>query len=104
MLKRVMNISIILFFISCNQKIEGVIVDKITMLPIDSVAVLERDPKDSYPHYHTFSDKHGKFSFLKSNRNSILYFSKNGYEDLRVKFNGIPLIPKIGDTIYLSRK
>ena len=104
MLKKFFYIPIILPLISCKQNIQGIILDEKTKLPIDSVAVLERNPEDSYPHAYTLSDRNGKFSFTKETRNSVLYFTKFGYEDLRVKFKRFSFFSTDGDTVYLTRK
>ncbi|MEO7046710.1 MAG: hypothetical protein ABI091_15500 [Ferruginibacter sp.] len=97
-------ISFLLLLNSCKQNIQGIILDVETKTPIDSVAVLERNPEDSYPHPYTLSDKNGKFSFTKETRNSVLYFSKSGYEDLRVKFKRFSPLAILRDTIYLTKK
>lgn len=94
----------ILFLISCKQKIEGIILDKSTKTPIDSVVVSEHSIFNSYPYPYEQSNRYGLFSFTKESRNSILYFYKAGYNELRVEFDNDHISKTSGDTIYLIKK
>ena len=93
-----------LFLVSCEQKVDGIILDKSTNAPIENVTVMEYNPTDSYPHPYTQSNKKGFFSFVKKKMNSIVYFSKLGYKDLRIQFDRSSFHSISGDTIYLIRQ
>jgi hypothetical protein len=93
-----------LSIISCKQKIEGVIVDESSKMPIDSVAIAEHSFSNSYPYPFKQSNKYGIFSFTKENRNSILYFYKAGYDELRVDFGRNSILGKSNNKIYLIKK
>ena len=100
MLKRNIYFFILsLALLSCKQKIHGIILDKITKSVIDSVAVSEHSFENSYPYHYEYSDGNGHFSFSKEIRNSVLYFYKRDYNELRVDFKN-----NYSDTIYLDRK
>jgi hypothetical protein len=99
----------VLFLCSCDcyQKANGVVLDNETKQPLEKVAFGKYEKQDTTNSYssRSFSDDKGQFEY-SSTGGSLgscyfdLYFSKEGYESIKVRFQQISM----NDTVYLKRK
>ena len=99
-------IGITISFSSCDAVVEsnGMILDKDTKLPLDSVAIGMYEIEDSSKNYtlHEYSDEHGDYKYhrISSSNTFDLYFIKKGYKtkkkELHTTFGMV-------DTIYMER-
>jgi hypothetical protein len=95
-------ISVLVFgLVSCKQNVIGVILEKESRMPIESVSISGKDLRlNSYPFTVVNSDKHGHFKFEKKSKDSLLFFWKLGYKNLKLKVvEGKPI-----DTIYMEKE
>lgn len=74
----------------CSIKVTGVILDKETGLPIDSVAIGRTDTIDLDNPFNdkAYSDSTGKYNYHRisgSCNTVILYFIKKGYKTLKIE-------------------
>jgi hypothetical protein len=91
---------------NCVQKAEGIILDKETKAPLDSVSVTSVDvAKNTVPYPIEYSAKSGQFKFSKISGgitqcpDLTLYFYKKGFKQNRVTFNSY----SVNDTIFLEK-
>ena len=94
-----------IFFIGfgCKQEIQGITLDKNSRQPLNKVAVSEHSFSNSYPYHYEESNTDGFFSITKEKRNSVLYFYKDGYKEVRLDF-GFKIMWTKPDTIFLEKK
>ena len=87
----------------CFQQAEGIVLDKNTKMPIDSVTIVSTNTPDNVK---IFSTKTGQFKFNKTSGgitdcpDLTLYFYKKGFKQNRSTFKS----NSVNDTIYLEKE
>lgn len=91
----------------CVQEASGIVLDKTTGLPLDSVAIGKlgkEDPSQPYSYLHVYTDSTGRYEYgdisggLFGCPDLKLFFFKNGYETTGLTFPSATQ----NDTVYLE--
>lgn len=91
----------------CVQEASGIVLDKTTGLPLDSVAIGKlgkEDPSQPYSYLHVYTDSTGRYEYgdisggLFGCPDLKLFFFKNGYKTAGLTFPSATQ----NDTIYLE--
>src|ERR1700739_14628 len=96
---------VVVMLIGCDavQRVQGIVYDKQTGKPIDSVAIGKTEKEDlSNPFYRKhYSGSDGRFDFNQGGGTSSveLYFTKKGYKTIKQYYPGLTDSTKV----YLER-
>jgi hypothetical protein len=96
---------VVIIFIGCDaaQEAHGIIVDKATKTPIDSVAIGKGEKLDLDEPYtrRRYSKKDGSFQYnaISASSDVELYFSKKGYSTNKIEYTST----NRPDTVYLEK-
>lgn len=110
MKRNIIYIALIVSILSscdCTQQADGVVLDKQTKLPVESVALGKYEKSDSTNPFsrRIYTDLKGRFDYngisggIGKCPDLVLYFDKEGYKQLKVTFESF----SERDTVYLEK-